>query len=70
MLNSAAMTSDKPRGRLWRMLRAGAIAMIVLLLLPYAIAPFYRLVDPVSTLMAWRWLKGRRFWLFRRRRPA
>jgi len=60
VLNSAAMTSDKPRSPLWRMLRAIAIAVIVLLLLPYVIAPFYRFVDPVSTLMAWRWLKGAR----------
>ena len=34
--------------------------MIVLavLLVPYAVAPFYRAGHPVSTLMAWRWLKG------------
>jgi monofunctional biosynthetic peptidoglycan transglycosylase len=28
------------------------------LLIPYAIAPFYRFVDPVSTVMLWRWLTG------------
>ena len=34
--------------------------MIVLavLLVPYAVTPFYRAGHPVSTLMAWRWLTG------------
>ena len=43
-----------------RVLRRLAVAVVVLLLLPYAVAPFYRFVDPVSTLMVWRWLKGAR----------
>jgi monofunctional biosynthetic peptidoglycan transglycosylase len=30
------------------------------LLIPYAIAPFYRVIDPVSTPMLWRWLSGAR----------
>jgi monofunctional biosynthetic peptidoglycan transglycosylase len=30
------------------------------LLLPYAIAPFFRFVDPVSTPMLWRWATGGR----------
>jgi monofunctional biosynthetic peptidoglycan transglycosylase len=29
-------------------------------LLPYLIAPLYRFVDPVSTLMLWRWATGAR----------
>jgi monofunctional biosynthetic peptidoglycan transglycosylase len=33
----------------------GAIVIAVLILIPYAIAPFYRVIDPVSTLMLWRW---------------
>ena len=37
-----------------------AVALIVVLALPYVIAPFYRVIDPVSTLMAWRWLTGAR----------
>jgi monofunctional glycosyltransferase len=37
-----------------------ALALLVLLLLPYLIAPIYRVVDPVSTLMLWRWLTGAR----------
>ena len=32
--------------------------MLAVLLLPYVLAPFYRVGHPVSTLMAWRWLKG------------
>jgi monofunctional biosynthetic peptidoglycan transglycosylase len=34
---------------------AGGIAS--LLILPYALVPLYRVVDPVSTLMLWRWAK-------------
>jgi monofunctional glycosyltransferase len=37
-----------------------AIIVLVLLALPYLIAPFYRFVDPVSTPMLWRWATGRR----------
>jgi monofunctional biosynthetic peptidoglycan transglycosylase len=34
------------------------LLVLVLLLLPYLIVPFYRFVDPVSTLMLWRWVRG------------
>jgi len=37
-----------------------AIVVLVLLLIPYAVAPVYRFVDPVSTPMLWRWLTGAR----------
>jgi monofunctional biosynthetic peptidoglycan transglycosylase len=37
-----------------------AIVVLALLLIPYAIAPFYRVIDPVSTPMLWRWLSGAR----------
>jgi monofunctional biosynthetic peptidoglycan transglycosylase len=37
-----------------------AIATAVLVLVPYAIAPFYRFVDPVSTPMLWRFTVGAR----------
>lgn len=37
-----------------------AVALVVLLAAPYVIAPFYRVIDPVSTLMVWRWLTGAR----------
>ena len=36
------------------------IAVLVVLLLPYLLAPLYRVVDPVSTLMLWRWATGAR----------
>ena len=32
--------------------------MLAALLLPYLVAPLYRTGHPVSTLMAWRWLRG------------
>jgi monofunctional glycosyltransferase len=51
---------DHPARPIGRLLRRVAIAVGILLLLPYAIAPFYRFINPVSTLMAWRWLTGAR----------
>jgi monofunctional glycosyltransferase len=36
------------------------IVVLVLLLLPYVIAPLYRVINPVSTLMLWRWVTGQR----------
>jgi monofunctional glycosyltransferase len=36
------------------------IAFVILALIPYAIAPFYRFADPVSTPMLWRWATGAR----------
>lgn len=35
-------------------------AVVVLVLIPYAIAPLYRFVDPASTPMLWRWATGAR----------
>jgi len=37
-----------------------AAALCAVLATPYVIAPFYRMIDPVSTLMVWRWLTGAR----------
>src|SRR5712675_148546 len=34
------------------------LIVLVVLLLPYLLAPLYRVGHPVSTLMAWRWLTG------------
>jgi monofunctional glycosyltransferase len=43
----------------WRALRPVvrglAIGCAVLLILPYLLTPLYRVIDPVSTLMLWRW---------------
>jgi monofunctional biosynthetic peptidoglycan transglycosylase len=51
-----------PRSPLRRTIRTVLIVtlMVVLLvlLLPYALAPLYRVVNPVSTLMLWRWGRG------------
>ena len=46
--------------RAFRWLRTIALVVLVLILLPYLIAPFYRFVDPVSTVMLWRRLTGLR----------
>jgi monofunctional glycosyltransferase len=43
-----------------RLVYALAVLVVVLLALPYLIAPFYRFVEPVSTPMLWRWLTGER----------
>ncbi len=44
----------------WPLARLVGLILVVLIALPYLVAPLYRLVDPVSTLMLWRWLTGRR----------
>ena len=41
-------------------LRIIAIAILILLLLPYLVTPIYAVVDPVSTGMLWRRLSGAR----------
>ena len=46
--------------RLPRPLRAAALAVLALLLLPYLIVPVYAVGKPVSTVMLWRLLTGQR----------
>src|SRR5581483_4696394 len=41
-------------------IRAALVAVAVVLLAPYLLAPLYRFVDPISTPMLWRWLTGNR----------
>jgi monofunctional biosynthetic peptidoglycan transglycosylase len=41
-----------------RIVRYALLIVLLVLLAPYVVAPFYRVGHPVSTLMAWRWLKG------------
>ncbi|MCA6118927.1 monofunctional biosynthetic peptidoglycan transglycosylase [Bradyrhizobium sp. WSM 1738] len=41
-----------------RIVRILMLILLAALLLPYLVTPFYRTGHPVSTLMAWRWLKG------------
>ena len=50
----------RPHPTAWRLARLIAVALVAVLLLPYLIVPFYRFVDPVSTLMLWRWATGQR----------
>jgi monofunctional biosynthetic peptidoglycan transglycosylase len=46
--------------RVARPLRAAGLLLLVLILLPYAIAPFYAFGRPLSTVMIWRRLTGER----------
>jgi len=46
--------------RVPRPLRPVGLAVLVLLLLPYVITPFYAVVEPVSTVMIWRRMAGER----------
>ncbi|MEK9283608.1 MULTISPECIES: monofunctional biosynthetic peptidoglycan transglycosylase [unclassified Bradyrhizobium] len=41
-----------------RVLKTLIVVLAIALLAPYAVAPFYRAGHPVSTLMAWRSLRG------------
>jgi monofunctional biosynthetic peptidoglycan transglycosylase len=43
-----------------RALRIAILAVLAILLLPYLIVLFYRVVNPVSTVMLWRYLSGAR----------
>ena len=43
-----------------RLVRIVIILAIAVVLIPYAIAPFYRVIDPVSMPMLWRWATGKR----------
>ena len=58
---TATTAVQRPRRRvLFRLLRWMAVILLLVLALPYLIAPFYRFIDPVSTVMLWRWLTGAR----------
>src|SRR4051812_30132413 len=53
-------SSKAPRPLWFRLLRGVLLVLVVVLLLPYLIVPLYRFIDPVSTLMLWRWATGAR----------
>jgi len=53
------MTTGK-RNLIFRVLRAAVIVVLVILLLPYLLAPLYRFIDPASALMLWRRVTGAR----------
>jgi len=46
------------RSLAFRIVRAAVVVVLALLLLPYAVTPFYRVIDPPSAPMLWRWLRG------------
>src|SRR6202049_4191069 len=48
----------EPETSILRVARNLLLILLVVLLLPYLLAPLYRTGHPVSTLMAWRWLTG------------
>jgi monofunctional biosynthetic peptidoglycan transglycosylase len=60
------MVRPDRKSRFWhglplrRWLRAVVIAIFALLLVPYVLVPVYAVVDPVSTVMLWRWVSGAR----------
>jgi monofunctional glycosyltransferase len=53
-------TSQRTGHAAWRAIRVVLVVVAVALLLPYALVPLYRSVDPVSTVMVWRWARGAR----------
>src|SRR5712692_8791087 len=56
------LAKPRPRPRRWlsRLAWALALALLVVVLLPYLLVPLYRTVNPISTLMLWRWATGAR----------
>jgi len=57
---SGALPRTPLRRWLRQIVRALLVGIAVLLILPYALTPLYRVVDPISTLMLWRWAKRAR----------
>jgi monofunctional biosynthetic peptidoglycan transglycosylase len=55
-----AKQSPRPHPWLARLLWAALIIVTAVFLLPYLLVPLYRVVNPVSTLMLWRWANGAR----------
>jgi monofunctional glycosyltransferase len=50
----------RPPRALLRLLWGTLIVVVVILLIPYLLVPLYRVVNPASTLMVWRWAHGTR----------
>jgi monofunctional glycosyltransferase len=55
-----AKSRRRPRRWLSRLAWVLALAILVVLVLPYLLVPLYRTVNPISTLMLWRWATGAR----------
>ena len=60
MDGSEGRSGKSNRLRVRRGLRVLMIAILALVLLPYALTPIYAVVDPVSTTMLWRQVSGAR----------
>ena len=52
--------STPRRGLVFRLIRAVLVLIVVIVLVPYLLAPLYHVVNPVSTLMLWRKVTGAR----------
>src|SRR5437764_11320710 len=52
--------TGSPRSAAFRLLKAVAVIVLLVLLVPYLLTPLYRVVDPPSTLMLWRRATGQR----------
>src|SRR3981081_2443992 len=59
-VDPVAGRSRSDGGALWRLVRVCLVLIVILLVVPYLLVPLYRSVDPVSTLMLWRWATGAR----------
>src|SRR5271155_1917524 len=58
---AARSSANSPMAHKWRRVAVFCVVVIALLIMaPYAIAPFYRFFEPVSTPMLWRWATGAR----------
>ncbi len=51
---------SRRRHGILRPLRAVALVLLAVLALPYLLTPLYAVVNPVSTVMLWRWATGQR----------
>lgn len=54
------MMSGPTRRRVTRLLWRAAIVLLAVVSVPCLLAPLYRVVPPVSTMMIWRWVTGAR----------
>jgi monofunctional glycosyltransferase len=64
-LQASQRAAAARRSRRWhpwlaRLLWCALIIVAAVLLLPYLLVPVYRAVNPISTLMLWRWASGAR----------
>ena len=55
-----AQSRRRPSRWLSRLAWGLAFAILIALLLPYLLVPLYRTLNPISTLMLWRWATGAR----------